>query len=207
LSRATDLKLLVGERGAGGGSGVGADSPVGSDVIGDDLSDWVLATAPRAVAYATSLLRNRERAEDVVQDCYCRLLAKAGTYDLPRDGLKLLLTAISNACINFKARRKFAYSLFSDPERQQGPLSIIDRSVTSPDEQVMNQELELLIGRGLERLPVAQRAALELKSLGHSTLEIAEILGTKSSHVGVLIHRARKAMERHLSSYFNGGGS
>src|SRR5439155_26473074 len=42
-----------------------------------NLDAWVLATAPRAVAYAAALLRDAVLAEDVVQDCYCRLLQKA----------------------------------------------------------------------------------------------------------------------------------
>ena len=60
----------------------------------------MLATLPRALAFATSLLRDRALAEDVVHDCYVRLLQKADTYDLPRDGTKLLFKAITNACID-----------------------------------------------------------------------------------------------------------
>ena len=36
----------------------------------DNLDAWVLATAPRAVAYARSLLRNPDEAEDVVQEAF-----------------------------------------------------------------------------------------------------------------------------------------
>src|SRR5262245_9280357 len=71
-----------------------------------DLDALILATAPRAVAYAASLLRDAVLAEDVVQDCYCRLLQKAGEYDLPRDGAKLLFRAVTNACINHTTRRR-----------------------------------------------------------------------------------------------------
>src|SRR5207248_8790329 len=70
----------------------------------DELDAWVLETAPRALAYARSLLGDLDQAEDVVQDCYCRLLAKADVYDLPRDGLKLLFKAVGNACINRATR-------------------------------------------------------------------------------------------------------
>jgi DNA-directed RNA polymerase specialized sigma24 family protein len=60
---------------------------------------WTLATLPRALAYATSLLSDRTLAEDVVHDCYIRLLEKADSYNLPRDGTKLLYKAIMHACI------------------------------------------------------------------------------------------------------------
>jgi RNA polymerase sigma factor (sigma-70 family) len=181
---------------------VTTDEGKGEGASLDGLSGWVLATSPHAVAFATSLLRDREQAEDVVQDCYCRLLGKAAVYDLPRDGLKLLLKSVSNACINLKSRRRFVISLSGHPDRAQArPLEVVDRSAEKPADRLMSQELRQAIGRGLELLPVRQRAALELKSLGHSQQEIGEILETSSNHAGVLIHRARQAMETHLASF------
>ncbi|MHC5543881.1 RNA polymerase sigma factor [Singulisphaera rosea] len=166
-----------------------------------DLSSWVLATAPRAVAYATSLLRDREKAEDVVQDCYCRLLAKASVYDLPVDGLKLLLTAVSNACINLKTRRRSVFSLFRKDGRET---DVEDRSVQAPGKNLLDRELAEAIASGLAKLPLRQRAALELKSQGHSLQDVAEILRVSPSNAGVLIHRARTAMEAHLAPYRGG---
>ena len=53
----------------------------------------------------------------------------------------------------------------------------------------------------LLRLPETQRAALELKSLGHSLQDIADALGVSPSNAGVLVHRARQAMSRFLAPY------
>ena len=61
---------------------------------------WVEYYLPRGLAYARSLLRDSHAAEDVVHDCFCRLLAKRDVYDLPKDGFKPLLRSITNACIN-----------------------------------------------------------------------------------------------------------
>ena len=168
----------------------------------DDQSAWILATAPSAVAYATSLLRDRERAEDVVQECYCRLLAKVHDYDLARDGLKLLLRSVSNACINFKTRRRPTISLFGSRAGERDQASwIADRSAPDPSRRLLDQELASAIDQGLARLPVPQRAALELKSQGHTLQEIAEILEVSPSNAGVLVHRARSAMETNLAPY------
>ena len=164
-----------------------------------ELDAWVLATAPRAVAYAISLLRDRHEAEDVVQECYCRLLARAAIYDLPRDGLKLLLTAVSNACINRKTRKKHAVSL--SPVADEPEVAVADRSVAAPDELASGHELESAIGVALAQLPMNQRAALELKSLGHSQQEVGEILGISATNAGVLIHRARQTMARLLAKF------
>ncbi|WP_165228938.1 RNA polymerase sigma factor [Aquisphaera insulae] len=167
----------------------------------DDLSDWVLATAPRAVAYAASLLRNRQEAEDVVQDCYCRLLARADVYDLKADGLKILLRAVSNACFNRNSRRRSMFSIFGRDGRAE---PVADRSAREPSGELLDAELAEAVARGLASLPDRQRAALELKSLGHSLQEIAEILGVSPGNAGVLVHRARGAMEAMLGPYLEG---
>ena len=158
------------------------------------LDDWVLASCPRAIAYASSLLGDRSAAEDVVQDCYCRLLQKADVYDLPRDGLPLLMKSVSHACINHKSRRRKTASL------DVGDFAV-DRSATDPRALAMGRELESAIGRALGRLPVPQRAAIELKSLGHSLEEVAEILGVSPNNAGVLVHRGRKAMAVFLAPF------
>ena len=166
-----------------------------------DLSEWVRATAPRALAYATSLVRDRDAAEDLVQDCYCRLLAKQDVYDLRNDGWKILLRAVSNACLTYKARRRPFFSIFGP--KGEAP-EVADHSARDPGGEALGRELSDAIARGLARLPVPQRAALELRSLGHSLGEVAEILDIKSSHAGVLIHRARASMEEYLAPYLEG---
>jgi RNA polymerase sigma-70 factor (ECF subfamily) len=167
-----------------------------------DLDGWVLATAADAVAYADSLLRNRAAAEDVVQDCYCRLLQKADVYDLPRDGRKLLFTAVTNACINYKTRARRMLSLDAARDEEQSLHAILaDPAAAAPERVVLRQELEQAVADALARLPLPQRAALELKSLGHSLQEIGTALEITAGHAGVLVHRARQAMAQHLAPY------
>jgi RNA polymerase sigma factor (sigma-70 family) len=166
------------------------------------LDAWVLATGPEAVAYATSLLRDRAAAEDIVQDCYCRLLARADIYDLPHDGRKLLFKAITNACINARTRVRLMFRLDGDDETGEGLGSrIADRTAVLPEVAVMQKELELLVAEALRQLPDQQRAALELRSLGHSQQDVADALDISASNAGVLIHRARQALSRILTPY------
>jgi RNA polymerase sigma-70 factor (ECF subfamily) len=165
----------------------------------DDLGAWVLASAPAAVAYAASLLRDRAAAEDVVQDCFCRLLQKADAYDLPRDGRKLLFRAVTNACLNRVSRGRPLLSLYTG----DGGLHevVADRAAEPAERVLMRRELEQAVAEALQELPPTQRAALELKSLGHSLQEIADALGVSPSNAGVLVHRARQATARRLAPH------
>jgi RNA polymerase sigma-70 factor (ECF subfamily) len=170
-----------------------------------ELDAWVLATAPRAVAYARSLLRDTHEADDIVQDCYCRLLEKQHVYNLPRDGLRLLLRAVTNACINARTRRKPLLRLIREDEgggvESDDPH---DRAAVSPELNLVYQELRDAVAAGLLTLPTQQRAALELKSLGHTQQEIGEILGVTTANAGVLVYRARQALAVYLAPFLGG---
>ena len=174
------------------------------DEAGDsgDADAWVLSTLPRAVAYAAGLLRDRASAEDIVHDCYCRLLRKADVYDLPRDGTRLLFRAITNACIDVSRGRGpvGSYDQWEDDRRS---LELADVSAAEPWRQMEHRELQEAIGRGLDELPPMQRAAIELKSMGHSLQEIAEALGVTLSNAGVLIHRGRQALARRIGRFID----
>jgi RNA polymerase sigma factor (sigma-70 family) len=165
----------------------------------NELDGWVLATAPRAVAYARSLLRNPHDAEDIVQDCYMRLLAKANVYDLPRDGLKLLLAAVTNASINLRTRRKPMFGFFrSDDDAMEEPE---DATAIAPMEVSAGVELNEAFTAALGQLPKQQRAAVQLKALGYSQNEIAGMLNVTTTNAGVLIHRGRQALEVLLAKF------
>lgn len=154
----------------------------------------MLATLPRALAFAHSLLRDRMLGEDVVHDCYLRLLQKADVYDLGRDGTKILYKAITRACIdrNYRDRRLLSLevSALEAPSTADAPAALAEY-----------RELEEALAGGLARLSVAQRGAMELKSLGYSLDEIAEALGVSASNAGVLVHRARKALAEGLAPF------
>jgi RNA polymerase sigma factor (sigma-70 family) len=159
-----------------------------------DLTAWVTQTAPRALAYAITLVRNETVAEDLVQDCYQRLLARAGHYDLPADGEKLLFRSITNACINWTQRR-----------RPWTPLdSAGDAAATGdgdPVQAAMAGELSQAVDAALAALPVKQRAVVELRALGHATDEIAGMLDTSEGNVRVLLHRGREQLADRLKPY------
>jgi RNA polymerase sigma factor (sigma-70 family) len=171
------------------------------DATRKNLEAWVLSTLPRALGYAASLLRDPSLADDVVHDCYLRLLQKADVYDLQRDGTKLLYKAITNVCIDRNHRDRVVLSLSGAGTERGESYPVVDEEQSGPLQIVIQKELEDAVEEAMAQLPVAQRAALELKSLGSSTQEIAEALGISASNAGVLVHRARKALAEWLASF------
>jgi RNA polymerase sigma factor (sigma-70 family) len=158
------------------------------------LDEWVLKTAGKAVAYATSLMHDQAEAEDLVQDCYVRLLAKANEYDLLRDGVKLLYKSVSNACFTRLKQRRRHVQLRVDHDGADPWQALADSSSSDPCNRLSSKELQEAVADCLAKLPPLQRAAIELKSLGHTQQEVAEILGITATNAGVIIHRARHTL-------------
>ena len=189
-----------------GAAAAPADATAGSAPQDAPADGWVLATLPRALAFATGLLADPDAAEDVVHDCYCRLLQKADVYDLRNDGAKLLFRSITNACID-RSRRRSSISLsagegMTDSDGETGrTIDVADPRAAEPWQRIEHAELQRAVSAGLAKLPVAQRAALELKALGHSLQEIAEAVGVTATNAGVLVHRGRVALARHIEDF------
>ena len=162
------------------------------------LDLWCRQVAPRALAYARSLLRDPILAEDVVQDCFYYLLRHANEYDLEKDGVKLLFRSISNRCINQITRRRTMQSLELVGSDGRTEMIHADPSCPMPEDVAIRNELQSAVTAALALLPEMQRAALELAALGQGKTEIAEILEITPSHAGVLVHRARKALMEQL---------
>jgi RNA polymerase sigma factor (sigma-70 family) len=168
-----------------------------SDHQRDRLQAWVVAVAPRAAAYARSLTADPATAEDLVQECLYRLLKRADQYDLERDGVKLLFRAISNLCINKATRDKLVASLDATAA-DDSPIPVPDAAGLRPDQVLEHRETEERVAAALARLPQLQRAAVELRALGMSKEQIAEVLEVTPTNAGVLVHRGRKALAADL---------
>ena len=170
---------------------------IASDKISMEvLEAWVRLNRGPALAYAYSLVRNHHTAEDMVQDCMCRLIEKKDRYDLIADGRKLLFRSITNACINFTTRLRLVTGLDEDEGWQK---SLMDVREAAPESKALGKEMEQKIEEGLLLLTFEQRSAIQLKVVGATTEEIAKALKITNNHAGVLVHRARQSLAKHLA--------
>ncbi len=175
-----------------------ADSPRSDD----ELDAWIVATIQRALAYAISLLGDRTVAEDVVHDCYGRLLARAEIYDLPRDGTPLLFKAITYACINHtQRRRRHVDWQTAEQGDAANAAAMADAAALQPPQQAMQHELEAAIDVALGELSPIQRAVIELRSMGHSLQEVAEMLEISYANARTLLHRGRTRLAMRLRPF------
>ncbi len=147
--------------------------------------------ADRLFRFAFASLRNREQAEDVVQESFARVWEKVQTVDFAK-AKSYLFTTAHHAMIDEVRHNQRNASIDDHP-------TAIERSAPSPYPDV-NEVLH----KALATLPEAQRSAILLRDYeGYSYQEIGDITGMSESQVKVSIFRARTALKNKLKSIDN----
>ncbi len=139
----------------------------------------------RLYALAYQILRNRDAAEDVVQDVYLQLWQKRATLQPDKEILPLLQTMTRNACIDV-LRTTHSEACETLPAEEA------DRSVESQIEKrdQLNHVLALI-----KQLPAEQQRIMELRLIrGLEFAEIATLTGLEEGNIRVLLSRARKTL-------------
>ncbi|RMH04111.1 MAG: RNA polymerase sigma factor [Planctomycetota bacterium] len=133
--------------------------------------------------FSGSLLRSAVAAEDVVQECFLRLIRRPPEIGSDGDLGPWLFRVCRNLCLDAMktdARENRRRERLSPPAAAPGPADRVEAG-----------ELADLVDRELGRLPLREREILLLKvGEGLSYRQIAEVTGLAAGTVGWLIHQA-----------------
>jgi len=137
--------------------------------------------------YVSRLLGDVERAREVVQESFLRLL-EAKRSDIDGHVTEWLFTVCRNRAIDLKRR-----------DRRQLPLAegveIPAEESESPSAFLESAQKQRSLLHALTKLPANQREVIRLKFQEElSYREISRIMGLSESNVGYLIHTAIKTM-------------
>ena len=147
--------------------------------------------ADRLFRFAFSSLRNREQAEDVVQESFARVWEKVKTVDFAKAKSYLFTTAHHAMIDEVRQRQHFVSA--------DDTMPIEAKTVQSHYPDVND-----ILHKVLDTLPEAQRNALLLRDYeGSSYQEIGDITGMTEAQVKINIFRARTALKNKLKSIDN----
>ncbi len=154
----------------------------------------MLRHAPRILALATRMLKDRTEAEDVTQEAMLRLWKIAPDW---RNGEAKVSTWLyrvaSNLCTD-RLRKKRGIGLDQAPE-------VADDS-PGAEEQMIQADRGKALDIAMGRLPERQRLALTLRHFQElSNPEIAEVLETSVEAVESLLSRGRRALAKDLQKH------
>jgi len=156
--------------------------------------DPAAAVAQHIVAlrrYARSLVRNSSEADDLVQECLTRALARLRVWREVRDLRAYLFTILNNVYLDTIAQRKRAGNVV--------PIEDAMATLATHPNQVARIEANEL-AEALERIPEEQRRVVLLVGIGGMKYhEIATMLGIPIGTVMSRLSRGREALRQMLA--------
>ena len=150
----------------------------------------------RVFGLAFAVLADVGQAEDVAQEAFCRAWRHAGTYDGRRGSVATWLLAITrNLAIDVVRVRR----LPSVPG--EALLLQVPSAGRDPAEEAVASDDAARLREALGRLPVEQRRALVLASIGGRTAEEVSVvegipLGTAKTRIRTAMGKLRTDLER-----------
>ena len=158
----------------------------------DGFEKELLAAAPFMRAFARSLCRDPEQAEDIAQETILKAWQCRSQFQPGTNLRAWLSTILRNRYYSGQRRLKW---------RGEFDAEAIERTLMAPDDPSMTVELED-VRRALAMLPAFQREALILVGAGGLSYdEVAQIVGCP---VGTVKSRVRRARDELANILFRG---
>jgi RNA polymerase sigma-70 factor (ECF subfamily) len=160
--------------------------------------------------FAFKVCRDREKAQEALQDTFITMFRKLGTFDGRSKFSTWLYTIVSNNCLMKRRRRKIDDLLESldEPPPQSGRTRSYRFAewVETPVDLLLTRELRSVLERSLKRLPVDYRVVFVLRDMeGKSAAEAAAILKISEEAVKSRLRRARAFLRAQLTPYMSRG--
>jgi RNA polymerase sigma-70 factor (ECF subfamily) len=151
---------------------------------------------------ALSMLRDRQEAEDEVQNSYFSAWQHLGQFQRGSKFSTWMTRILMNQCLMRLRKTRRATFVFLDEPVHDGParLDLPDTKAT-PEKELQNEELSLVLKREIAKLPPLLRSVLLLRDVNQrSTFEVSEELGISPAAVKSRLSRARCELRRRIAS-------
>jgi RNA polymerase sigma-70 factor (ECF subfamily) len=156
------------------------------------LDDLYARFGPGLLSYLTSLMNNRQVAEEVLQDVMLAVWNNAGSFRGDSKVRTWLLVIARNRAINM--RRKYAPPVVSLDDNFD-----LSSGDTTPLERIERSSQRQLLRQAINSLEASQREILDLVFFHQlSGQEVADILGINVGTVKSRLHRAKENLRRTL---------
>jgi RNA polymerase sigma-70 factor (ECF subfamily) len=179
---------------------VAAPTSVDKGRAGPAATEWLVMRAYDAherglYAFARSLVRDPDAAEDLVADTFLRLVHETAAGRTPDQVRPWLFRVLANQAINQARRRSVAARMLA---------RIVSRdTVEPPDAGLLRTESGVAVREALLTLPMPMRTALRLAAEGVPGREIAAAIGRSEAATRTLLSRGRVRLREQLE---RGGG-
>jgi RNA polymerase sigma-70 factor, ECF subfamily len=165
---------------------------------GDDaaFSELFQRYSNRLVSFAYRIVRNRWRAEELVQDAFLQIYRARDRYSPCARFSTYIYRVVTNNCLNEIRRQDHEKTVPGETR----PLA--DDMTPGPDCVVMDRQIVTRIADMVRELPFKQRAALLLSRVeGFDHREVASCLGVSEFAVKSLVFRATRTLREGIEEH------
>lgn len=156
----------------------------------------VLPLKNKLYRFAKLMLRNREEAEDALQNVFAKLWLRRKNLNKFKNIEAFAITVTKNMCIDIIRTRKRQFSELGNYNLEAQELS--------PYKNTELQDSAKHIMEIMDELNEQQRMIIQLRDIeGYGNKEISEITGLNENVVKVNLSRARKKIREILSERMN----
>ena len=164
-----------------------------------EFKETFLPMSDKLYRFAMRFSKNHEKAEDVVQEVFLKLLKMGNKLDGYRSKEALAFTVTRNLCLD---KRRTGHTIFAEDtdnlEKQE--------TADPPDVMLDRKEKVNRVFEILEKLPENQKIVLYLRDVeGYDFVHIAGVTGMTVNNVRVVLSRARKNVRETLIKQLNDG--
>ncbi len=161
-------------------------------------------TSPASLRLAMSILRDRNEAEDEVQNSYLNAWRHVSRFQREAKFSTWMSRIVANQCLmrlrKLRAAR-FVYLDDAGPDEDIRPMEVADKRAT-PEAGFGGDEISTLLHREIAKLPPLLKGVLVLRDVQElSTEEIAGQLGITASAVKSRLLRARAELRNRMEKY------
>ena len=169
------------------------------------LSKLVNTYSERIYNLALRILRNREDAEDVLQETFITVIEKLYSFDGRSSFFTWVYRIATNASLMRLRKNKLVFQQLSDNSDFQESVEsrvFIDWS-EDPSITIYDQEVKKKLDEAINKLSDIYRSVFILRDIeGLSIKETSAILNITEENVKIRLRRARQFLRDHLSEYF-----
>ncbi len=159
-----------------------------------NFKEQFLPLHPRLYRIIYALVTNKQDAEDILQDAYCKLWDKRNELPEIRNKEAFCVTMVKNLSLDF-LRSTAKNKTFMEIGKQE---VIEDRS---PETELLENDKLFQINRLIGKLPENQKQVLILRGIKECSMEeIEEITGLNPVNIRVLLSRARKLIREQIKT-------
>jgi RNA polymerase sigma-70 factor, ECF subfamily len=162
----------------------------------DAFAALVRRHTERFYRLAYRYVRNRETAEDIVQDAFLKLWEAPGRWQPERNSkfTTWFYRIVVNLCLDWQKKKR--------------PLALDDEEVLladvreTPDAEMIHTQEQRVLEQEIAALPERQRMALNLCfGEGLSNQEAAEVIGVRLKALQSLLMRAKATLKERMKAY------